>query len=159
MRIFETTRIECHYDSYHLRMALGAETCSEILKNKEVVSCVCGPHIYTFILYVYIVYVSNTAGCTPQRYRNKSNLHVKCYDFTYIDTGRVPFYRKHASRVFLETDVALFFIKSSSLATQGSTELPLHSLDCIVLLRYLATLCRLSRSFMHCALLRKNWLS
>jgi hypothetical protein len=41
---------------------VGAETCSEILKNKEVVSCVCGPHIYNFILYV-----SNATGCTPQR--------------------------------------------------------------------------------------------
>jgi hypothetical protein len=40
---------------------------TSILKNKEVVSCVCGPHIYNFTLYVYIVYVSNTTGCIPQR--------------------------------------------------------------------------------------------
>jgi hypothetical protein len=37
------------------RWPVGAETCSEVLRNKEVVSCVCGPYIYTFILYVYIV--------------------------------------------------------------------------------------------------------
>jgi hypothetical protein len=69
MRILETTRIECHYDNYHLKMAVGAETCSEVLRNKEVVSCVCGLRIYNFILYsfVYIVYVSNATGCTPQR--------------------------------------------------------------------------------------------
>jgi hypothetical protein len=28
--------------------------------DKEVVSCVCGPHIYNFILYVYIVYGRNS---------------------------------------------------------------------------------------------------
>jgi hypothetical protein len=46
----------------------GAETCIEVLKNKEVVSCVCGSHIYiySFILYVYIVYVSNATGSIPQ---------------------------------------------------------------------------------------------
>jgi hypothetical protein len=41
---------------------VGAEKCSEVLENKEVVSCVCGSHIYiyiyiyNFILYVYIIY-------------------------------------------------------------------------------------------------------
>jgi hypothetical protein len=38
------------------RWPVRAETCSEILENKEVVSSVCGSHIYNFILYVHIVY-------------------------------------------------------------------------------------------------------
>jgi hypothetical protein len=40
---------------------------SEVLKNKEVVSCVCRSHIHNFILYVYMAHVSNATGCTPQR--------------------------------------------------------------------------------------------
>jgi hypothetical protein len=35
---------------------VGAETCSEDLKNKEVVSCDCGPYIYIYI-YIYIFYI------------------------------------------------------------------------------------------------------
>jgi hypothetical protein len=35
----------------------GSMKCSEVLRNKDVVSCVCRPHIYNFILYVYIVYI------------------------------------------------------------------------------------------------------
>jgi hypothetical protein len=40
---------------------MHAETCSEVLKNKEVVSCVCGSHIYNFILYVYVVYLNRVS--------------------------------------------------------------------------------------------------
>jgi hypothetical protein len=42
------------------RWLVGAETCSEVLRNKKVVSCVCGPHIYNCILYVYIIYGRHT---------------------------------------------------------------------------------------------------
>jgi hypothetical protein len=65
------------------RWPVGAETCSEVLKNKEVVSCVCEPHIYNFILYVYIVYVSNATGCTPQGYKPCHLIMVKLTHPTY----------------------------------------------------------------------------
>jgi hypothetical protein len=35
------------------RWPVGAETCSEVLRNKEVVTYICGPHIYN-LYYMFI---------------------------------------------------------------------------------------------------------
>jgi hypothetical protein len=68
------------------RWPVEAETCSEILKDKEVVSCVCGSHIYNFILHIYIVYYWSLL--TEYRYKEtlSSNAYIgnKCVCVVYI---------------------------------------------------------------------------
>jgi hypothetical protein len=59
MRIFETTRIECHYGSNHLTMEWqGPKHVVRFWRIKKLLVAFADHiYIYNFILYVYIVYI------------------------------------------------------------------------------------------------------
>jgi hypothetical protein len=56
MRIFETTRIECHYDSYHLKMARRGRSCVLDI-SFDIITTTNEPRIYTRYIYIPTAFV------------------------------------------------------------------------------------------------------
>jgi hypothetical protein len=66
---------------WYWRLPVRAETCREVLRNKEVVSCICGPNIYNFIQYMQV-----TQQAAPLKDK-RGNVVVKTLCYKPEDRG------------------------------------------------------------------------